>query len=407
MTQKTAQKTGQRTGPGADLGLYIHVPFCTVKCAYCDFNSYSGIEDLEEAWARAAERELELWAPRARGRELATVFFGGGTPSLIAPAAIAGLLEAARRWYALADDAEITLEANPESVSGERAAAWREAGVNRVSMGVQSLNSSELLWLDRIHGAERAREAFGELRSSCFENVNVDLIYGLPGQSAETWQRTLEEVLGWGSDGRGPEHLSCYALTVEEGTPLASRVAAGAVREADADHVAELADWTARHLAAAGYQRYETSNYARAGRECRHNLNYWRLGEYIAVGPGAHGFIDGVRYSVVRRPRAYIERVLDGCAAGLPSPAVEEQEAVEAEDAAVDFCTLGLRLTEGIDLSEAAERWPDQMERLRPAVDWALAERLAEQDGGRLRLTARGHALANEVFVRFVDPSLV
>ena len=399
---------GTRPGirPRTGLGLYIHVPFCTVKCAYCDFNSYSGIEDLEEAWARAAERELELWAPRARGRELATVFFGGGTPSLVEPATIAGLLEAVRRWYSLARDAEITLEANPESVSGERAAAWREAGVNRISMGVQSLDSSELLWLDRIHGAERARQAFNELRSSRFENVNVDLIYGLPGQSGETWRRTLEEVLKWGGDGHGPEHLSCYALTVEEGTPLASRVTAGAVREADPDHVAELADWTAGRLADAGYQRYETSNYARAGRECRHNLNYWRLGEYIAVGPGAHGFIDGVRYSVVRRPRAYIERVLGGQATGLPSPAVEEQEKVADQDAAVDFCTLGLRLTEGIDLSEAAERWPDQMNRLRPAINRALAEGLAEQDDERLRLTERGHALANEVFVRFVDPSL-
>lgn len=385
-----------------EIGLYIHVPFCTVKCAYCDFNSYAGMEDLAGDWERAAVRELELWGPRLAGREIATIFFGGGTPSLVDPTAIARLLETARDACAVSAEAEITLEANPESVGRERAEAWRAAGVNRVSMGVQSLDGAELAWLDRVHGAERAREAFGELRAAGFDNLNVDLIYGLPGQSRETWERTLDGVLEW-----RPEHLSCYALTVEEGTPLASRVAAGTVREADADRVAALADWTTDRLGEAGYARYETSNYALPGRECRHNLNYWRCGEYAAIGPGAHGFIDGTRYSVVRRPRAYISRVFGGDGPdGLPSGAIEEWERVGEEDAAVDFLTLGLRLAEGVDLAIGGERWPAQMRRLEPAIEWAAANGLAEHEGTRLRLTARGHGLANEVFVRFVDPSL-
>ena len=388
--------------PRTGIGLYIHVPFCTVKCAYCDFNSYAGMDDLADGWERATARELELWAERAADREIATVFFGGGTPSLIDPAAIGRLLDVARRCYALSTDAEITLEANPESVSRERAESWRAAGVNRVSMGVQSLDGAELAWLDRVHGAERARAAFGELRAAGFDNINADLIYGLPGQSRETWKRTLNGVLEW-----GPEHLSCYALTVEEGTPLASRVATGAVREADPDRVAEISDWTAARLRDAGYARYETSNYALPGRECRHNLNYWRCGEYVAVGPGAHGFMDGVRYSVVRRPRAYIERVFGGEGpAGLPSGAIEECERVGDEDAAVDFLTLGLRLAEGVDLAAGEEQWPAQMRLHEPAIDWAVANGLAVREGPRLRLTKRGHGLANEVFVRFADPSL-
>ena len=389
------------------LGLYVHVPFCTVKCAYCDFNSYSGIEDLAGAWERAAARELRSWAPRAGGRQAETVFFGGGTPSLIEPAAIQRLLDAIRGHYDLAPDAEITLEANPESVSVARAESWRRAGVNRVSMGVQSLDAGELAFLDRIHGAERAREAFAELRAAGFENVNVDLIYGLPGQDAATWGRSLEGVMGWGPGGEGPDHLSCYALTVEDGTPLAARVASGRVREADPDRVAEMAEWTRERLAGGGLLRYETSNYARAGRECRHNLNYWRCGEYIAVGPGAHGCIDGVRYSVVRRVAAYIERAEEEPRPGaLPSAAIEECEAVGDDDAALDALTLGLRLAEGVDLAHARRRWPAQLDAMRPAIDWAVGAGLAEEAGERLRLSERGHQLANEVFVRLVDPSL-
>ena len=386
------------------LGLYIHVPFCTVKCSYCDFNSYAGIEDMQAEWLQAALRELSLWTPRLRDREISTVFIGGGTPSLLPGESVRRLLDAVGSQLQLAADAEITLEANPESVRPERLTTYREAGVNRVSMGVQSLDSGELVFLDRIHSAQRAEEAFAEIRAAGFGNVNLDLIYGLPGQSLATWQSTLERVLSWSG---GPDHISCYALTVEEGTPLATRVASGRVVEADPDHVAEIADWTAERLSTAGFEQYETSNYARRGLKCRHNLIYWRNQEYAAIGPGAHGFIDGVRFHVVRSPRLYIDRLRASDPAsdppvagleGLPSPATAGAERVDELENVIDTLTSGLRLTEGIDEASL----PDSYRQLRPVLDWAVDNGLAQRFDGRLSLTRRGHAVANELFVRLL-----
>ena len=386
------------------LSLYIHVPFCTVKCAYCDFNSYAALEHLTGGWLDAALRELELWSGRAAGRRVETIFIGGGTPSLLEGDQVERLLDAACRHFTVAADAEITLEANPESVRLERMRDYRAAGVNRVSMGVQSLDADELRFLDRLHSAGRAEQALSEVRSAGFENVNLDLIYGLPHQRFETWRNTLERVSAW-----RPQHLSCYALTVEDGTPLAARVAAGAVVEADSDAVAEISAWTAQHLTAAGYQHYETSNYALPDRECRHNLNYWCCGDYIGIGPGAHGCIDGLRYSVVRRPAAYIRKLASAeqAAGKLPSPAIEDIEPITEQDALVDALTLGLRLTEGVDEHDLKQRHPTAYARVEAAINWALSTNLCERRDRRLRLTKRGHAVANELFVRLVDPSLV
>ena len=389
------------------IGLYVHVPFCTVKCSYCDFNSYAGIDDLQDAWLDAALAELSLWARHVAGREFSTVFIGGGTPSLLSGDSIRRLLREIREQLELAPDAEITLEANPESVQPDRLPAYRECGVNRISIGVQSLDTTELKFLDRIHGAERAAQAFREVREAGFDNVNLDLIYGLPGQSLETWKSTVEQVLSW--DG-GPDHLSCYALTVEEDTPLAARVASGRVVEADPDFVAELADWTAERLARAGFEQYETSNYARHGLQCRHNLIYWRNQEYLAVGPGAHGYVGGVRYQVVRSPRLYIDRLLGlesqprrSADAALPSPAVTESETVDEHDQVIDALTSGLRLFEGLDESSLAAAYGT----VRPVIDWAEEHGLVERRHGRLRLTKRGHSVANELFVRLLDPTLI
>ena len=386
------------------LGLYIHVPFCTVKCSYCDFNSYAGIDDLQGAWLEAALTELSLWAPRLSNREIATVFIGGGTPSLLPGESIQRLLDSIKSQTRLVPNTEITLEANPESVQPKRLAIYREAGVNRISMGVQSLDSSELVFLDRIHSAERAEQAFAEIRAAGFDNVNLDLIYGLPGQSLATWQSTLEQVLTWSGD--GPDHISCYALTVEEGTPLAVRVASGRVIEADLDHVAEISDWTAERLTQAGFEQYETSNYARNGLTCRHNLIYWRNQEYAAIGPGAHGFIDRIRFHVVRSPRLYIDRLRRSASAndgpeGLPSPAIAGAERVDELEHVIDALTSGLRLMEGVHEGSL----PDSYEQVRPVLDWAVENNLAQRSGGRLSLTKRGHAVANEIFVRLLEPA--
>lgn len=384
------------------LGLYIHAPFCTVKCSYCDFNSYAGIEDMQAGWEAAALKELSLWAPRLHGRDVSTVFIGGGTPSLLPGESIERILDAVRSGLNLSSHAEITLEANPESVQPERLQLYRAAGVNRISMGVQSLDADELIFLDRIHSAERAEAAFAEIRSVGFDNVNLDLIYGLPDQSLTSWQSTLEQVLCW--SGNGPDHISCYALTVEEGTPLAARVASGRIVEADPDHVAEIADWTADRLAAAGYEQYETSNYARDGLTCQHNLIYWRNQEYAAIGPGAHGFIDGIRFNVVRSPKVYIDRLCNNDAdstgiEGLPSPAIVGSERVGELENVIDALTSGLRLMEGVDESLLAPAYAE----LRPILEWTVDNGLARRRHGRLLLTKRGHAVANEVFVRLLE----
>ena len=353
-----------------------------------------------------------------------TVFIGGGTPSLLEGEAIGRILDIVRERYALNADAEITLEANPESVSVERLRAYRAAGVNRLSIGVQSLDEGELHFLDRLHDGEGARRAVAAARAAGFDNVNVDLIFGLPGQPSSGWERTLE-----GAIAMEPDHVSCYALTVEEGTPLAARVASGSVAEAEADPdvAAEMGEATEQRLSAAGYAQYEISNYARPGKACRHNLVYWRHDEYLGLGPGAHGFVDGVRYAVERSPGRYIGVLRDGSVAlrqaglvprspfdrlrmngrQLPSPAVVSREEVDEETAALDTLTLGLRLNEGVVAAEFARRYPTAWERYRPAVEWSKGVGLAEEVDGRLRLTSRGRRLSNEVFVRLLEPSLV
>ncbi len=384
------------------LGFYIHVPFCTVKCSYCDFSSYAGIEDMQAEWLEAALVEAKLWAPRLIGRQVSTIFIGGGTPSVLSGESVGRLLDEIRGQIDIDTEAEVTLEANPESVEPQRLTAYREAGVNRISMGVQSLDSSELVFLDRIHSAARAESAFEMIRAAGFDNVNLDLIYGLPGQSLGTWQSTVEQVLDWNGD--GPDHLSCYALTVEEGTPLAARVAAGRVIEADTDLVADIADWTSERLLRAGYEQYETSNYARRGIRCEHNLIYWRNQEYAAIGPGAHGFVDGVRYQVVRSPRTYIDLLratqeLEHVPEGLPSPAIVEAERPSERENLIDTLTSGLRLVDGVDESSL----PDAYEVFRPTLDWAVGNGFAQRADGRLCLTRRGHAVANEIFVRLLD----
>ena len=394
--------------PLPPVSLYVHVPFCTVKCAYCDFNSYAGMEDAIPAWESALLDELGRWAPVVAGRPVPTVFIGGGTPSLLDGDAIARLLDAIRDGYALQPGAEITLEANPESIQLDRLQAYRAAGVNRLSMGVQSLDPDELRFLDRLHDADRARWAFDQARAAGFDNVNCDLIFGLPGQSLDGWRRSLERVARFGPEEGGPEHLSCYGLTVEDGTPLAQRVAAGSVAEADPDVVAEISEWTEERLEALGYVQYEISNWARPGRECRHNLVYWRQGDYVGLGPGAHGFVDGVRYAVERSPGRYIAAFKrpDG-AEGFPSPAIISREDVDPHTAAIDAVTLGLRLNAGIDEGEMRGRYVDAWTDVEPGLAWGVEQGLLERRGGRLTLTHRGRRLANEVFVRVLEPELV
>ncbi len=391
---------GVTTSPRSDLALYLHIPFCTAKCGYCDFNSYAGLEHLVPDYTPALVRELELWAPAAREFQVRSVFFGGGTPSLSSIEDLEAIVRGIRAHYAVAQDSEWTLEANPGELTLEHLRGLRAIGLNRLSIGVQSLHDDELQLLDRVHDAARAIEAVEAAREAGFDNLNLDLIFGLIGQPLERWQQTLRRAVAL-----RPEHLSCYALTVEPGTALYYQVAKGQLEPPDPDVVADQYEWTRSFLAEQGYRHYELSNWALPGRECRHNLVYWHAEPYLGVGAGAHSFFAGQRFANVDAPNRYVE---------LVNASYEERQATgggqlrqihggETPDEALllsDAMILGLRLMEGVSTKAFEARFGVTPEAVfGAAIERHLATGLLERAGDRLRLTSRGQLLANEVFV--------
>jgi oxygen-independent coproporphyrinogen-3 oxidase len=384
------------------VSLYLHVPFCDHKCSYCDFNSYAGLERMIPAFTEALVHELGAWAPEVRGRSVPTVFFGGGTPSLMPLGQMACVLEAIRAEYELQPDAEISLEANPGTVDETYLAGLCELGVNRLSIGVQSLDDGELRVLDRIHNAEAAVAAYEAARAAGFRNVNLDLIFGLAGQTLSSWETTLRRAIEL-----GPEHLSLYALTIEEGTPLAAQIARGIAPEPDADLQAAMYETTQDLMAAAGYEHYEISNWCRSGFACRHNLVYWQDDDWLGLGPGAHSHLNGRRFAVIRSPSGYIDRVIKaprpGEAMTERMPQVTSEEIPDERTARADTAMLALRLAAGLNEQRFVRRFgltPDE------AFGGALAESaglgLVERGNGVIRLTRRGRLFSNEVFVRLL-----
>jgi oxygen-independent coproporphyrinogen-3 oxidase len=329
-------------------GVYIHWPFCLSKCPYCDFNSHVRREQIDEPrWVRAFAAEIATTAARLPGRTVSTIFFGGGTPSLMRPATVAAIIESVARHWRIAPDVEITLEANPTSVEAERFRGYRLAGVNRVSLGVQALDDRVLAALGRTHSACEALDAVAVARAA-FDRYSFDLIYARPEQTPEQWSRELGDALG-----HAGEHVSLYQLTIEPETPFAALHAAGKLRPPEADTTRDLFDVTQEICAAHGLPAYEISNHARAGGECRHNLIYWRGHEYAGIGPGAHGRFDiaGDRHATAteKRPETWLARVAkDGH--GLIA-----DEVLTAAERADEFLLMGLRLAEGVDLARYKE----------------------------------------------------
>jgi oxygen-independent coproporphyrinogen III oxidase len=385
------------------LSLYLHIPFCHAKCHYCDFNSYAGQLRWRESYVEALLREI-AWAgdlardSGAAGRPIdqpwpcRTIFFGGGTPSLLTAEQVAQTLEAARHAFTVQDDAEITLEANPGTLEEPHLVELRAAGVNRLSMGAQSFDAGLLRWMGRIHGPEEIERAFDLARGAGFENINLDFIFGLPDQSLGQWEETLERALAL-----APDHLSLYSLIVEEGTPLHRWVAEGRVHPADEDLTAEMYLLAQRRLAAAGYLQYEISNWARPGKACQHNLTYWRNLPYLGVGAGAHSSFAGRRFSTALKVREYIEQVQrDG-------QAVVESEEIDPDTAMTETAMLALRLNAGISEALFERRYEMRFEqvfgaRLAPIEAAGLLERA----DGMVRLSERGRLLGNEVFLRLL-----
>lgn len=374
------------------LGIYIHIPFCKQKCLYCDFPSFAGKEACQEEYLDALLFEIREQGKYYQDRIVDTVFFGGGTPSALPSDALPRVLKALRASFAIADDAEISAEANPGTVDIDKLTAWKEAGINRISFGVQSFHDSLLRGIGRIHTADEAREAVRLARQAGFGNINLDLICGLPSQTVEMLKDDVEQALALGTD-----HLSVYGLIVEEDTPLERMVEVGtAVLPTDEDEEA-MYDWVTDHLEGQGYHRYEISNYARNGKVCRHNLKYWQFADYLGLGSAAHSFIGGKRFANERMPEAYIERMRTEGSARLPD------EAETIEELRGEYVFLALRTTEGIDTADFRRVFGADIDAVYgDVIDRLISERLLERNGTYLRLTKHGMKYGNRVFAQFV-----
>ncbi len=359
------------------LALYIHWPFCVSKCPYCDFNSHVRAQVDQQQWREALLADLAHEARLLPGRTLTSIFFGGGTPSLMEPATVAALIHAARGHWPAADDLEITLEANPNSVEAARFADLAAAGVNRISLGLQSFDDDKLAFLGRAHSSSEGQQAL-EIAQRHFARVSFDLIYALPGDTEVKWSATLDQALRLGTT-----HLSLYQLTIEPGTRFAALHASGKLEPLDADVAAALYELTADRTAAAGLPAYEISNHAAPGAESRHNLTYWRYGDYAGVGPGAHGRRTGMRTVRHRKP----ENFLSGMERN--GHGMVEEEPLDLAEAADEALVMGLRLSEGIDIAALEQRFARQL------VDRSAVERLAgsghlQQSAKHLSVTPRG-----------------
>jgi len=370
-------------------GVYVHWPFCLSKCPYCDFNSHVRHTAIDEdRFARAFAREIETTAARVPGREVSSIFLGGGTPSLMQPSTVGAILDAIGRHWRVADDAEVTLEANPTSVEATRFAGYRAAGVNRVSLGVQALDDASLKALGRLHTAREALDAVRIARRA-FQRYSFDLIYARPDQTPGMWADELKLAIA-----EAAEHLSLYQLTIEEGTPFFALHAAGKLKTPDEASARALYDVTQQVCAAHGLPAYEISNHAREGAQCRHNLVYWRGQEYAGIGPGAHGRLDivGARHATAteKRPEAWLMRV------EASGHGVVTDDLLNSEERADEFLLMGLRLAEGIDPKRYEALSGRALDPDRIAV---LREEgaIVVDEGGRLRVTQAGFPVLDAV----------
>ncbi|HEX2981335.1 MAG TPA: radical SAM family heme chaperone HemW [Anaerolineaceae bacterium] len=392
-----------------NLSLYLHIPFCRHRCSYCDFNTYAGKEALRPAYVDALCREIRSVAGRGPARQsVHSIFFGGGTPSLLLPGEVAQILETIGDQFSLTADVEISMEANPGTVSRDYLSAVRGAGVNRLSMGMQSAHPDDLRLLERQHDFLGVIQSVKWARQAGFENLNLDLMFGLPDQPFERWKDTLEAALRLGT-----EHLSLYALTLEHGTPFQHWMDRGLIPEIDSDLAADMYEHTMERLDQAGFVQYEISNWARQRSDggawtCRHNLQYWDNQPYLGFGAGAHGYAAGTRTANVLGISAFIERCQTETTAEYPiGPAVANVTPIDHQTEIEETMMVGLRLTQaGVSGAQFAERFGVPLgdlygKEIADLLAKGLIERLPDDPGG-IRLTKRGRLLGNQVFMRFV-----
>lgn len=375
-------------GPG--VGLYVHIPFCQAKCAYCDFASYAGLDALHDQYSAALIHEVT----KAGRLYVRTIYLGGGTPTLLPASHLSDIVKAIKRRLLTHSTAEITVEANPGTVSPAKLAALRASGVNRLSLGVQSFSETELQMLGRIHNAAGAIQAIQNARQAGFDNLSMDLLYGLPEQPLASWRASLERALAL-----HPDHLSLYALTIEAGTPLATAIARGQLPSPDPDLAADMYELAQSLLSEAGFLHYEISNWARSPDfVCQHNLIYWRNEPYLGVGAGAHSWLSGRRWSNVSEPMPYILHMHNGL------QPIAAEELIDTETEMGETMILGLRLiSEGVELARFQERFGlDLRVRFADELQELIGLGLVELGSQRVTLTPRGRLLGNQVFLRFV-----
>ena len=374
------------------LGLYIHIPFCKSKCLYCDFYSLPRGEEQMDCYTVALMKHLAEIAPHAEGHRVDTVYFGGGTPSYLGAKRLVKILKTVKKLYHVEKNAEITLEANPESLADRfMAARLRRAGFNRVSLGVQSASNEELYAVGRIHTYQQVEQSVAAIRKGKIKNLSLDLIYGLPGQTMESWQESVRKAAAL-----EPEHLSCYGLKIEEGTPLYDMQ--DRLLLADDDLQADMYLWCCEYLTSLGYEHYEISNFAKPGFRSRHNSRYWALSEYAGFGPGAHSDFGDVRYAYVRDLAAYCEAVETG-----EGELIAEQERIAPRDRDTEYIMLGLRTSDGIDARSFENRFRLPFTPIAAALEPFRASGHAVCEDGCWHLTAEGYLLSNTIILAALD----
>jgi len=374
------------------LGIYLHIPYCLHKCGYCDFNSHPENREEAEIYVAALLSEIDHYAPQLAGKSITTVFFGGGTPTLLPPASLDKILGRVKNRFNLSSDCEITIEANPATIKQETLAQIRSSGFNRISIGVQSFDADELKLLERVHNEEEIHTTIERARLAGFDNLSLDLMFGLPGQSPEKWHSHLQQALA-----KKPDHISAYSLTIEPATSFFKLQERGLLNLPDEEIQLTMFQDTINTLQAAGYDQYEISNYARPGFESRHNLNYWDNGEYLGLGAGASSYLNGERFKNTNQPSRYIREVQ------AEGAAVESTEKLELLHAMGETIMLGLRRLKGIAIEDFENRFQISFKKVYgKVIDPLLKEGLITLNQNRMALSRKGLTLADSVILKFM-----
>ncbi len=375
-----------------EIGLYIHVPFCKSKCNYCDFNSYAGMEELIPEYFNSMKKEIEFYRERLRDYTIGTVFIGGGTPSMVEEKYIVDILDICFKTMKISNEAEISIEANPGTVNLNKLFSYRNAGINRLSMGLQAWQDHILQYIGRIHKARDFSDNIEAARKAGFENINADLMFGLPGQTINDWEETLKAV-----DDLGVEHISCYSLKIEEGTVLGEKLDSGELIPVEDELDRAMYDSAIEFLKSKKFMRYEISNFAKPGFQCRHNLIYWRAEEYIGLGAGAHSYFENNRFNNVNKIKDYIRNIQEG------NGIIENVQFINLEESMSEYMILGLRLTEGVNIAKFKERFGQNIfDVWGEVIEKNVRKGLLTMENESIQLTSKGFDLANSVFVEFI-----